>query len=94
MERQERSMQPTRLQHRSCTGSRSAYYFPDGSGASLYDSISPVNSFRVVFNHYFGVGYQLLEDLSYYSSAEYPYQFSNVTARISEYIGSNKDVDK
>ncbi|HLO30299.1 MAG TPA: hypothetical protein VK249_14240, partial [Anaerolineales bacterium] len=43
-----------------------AYYLPKGSEA-LYPSISPVNSFRVVFNAYFGAGLPLLEDKSYYS---------------------------
>ena len=27
-----------------------------------YDNISPVNSFRLIFNHYFGANYDLLED--------------------------------
>src|SRR5262249_36637362 len=31
-----------------------AYYFPDGRYEGLYDSISPVNSFRVMLNSYFG----------------------------------------
>jgi hypothetical protein len=30
-----------------------AYYFPNGGEWLLYDAISPVNSFRLVFNHYF-----------------------------------------
>jgi hypothetical protein len=43
-----------------------AYYLPNGSEA-LYPSISPVNSFRVVFNEYFDADFPLLEDKSYYS---------------------------
>jgi hypothetical protein len=39
-----------------------AYYLPGGGEKLLYDSISPVNSFRIVFNHYFGTNYDLLED--------------------------------
>lgn len=40
-----------------------AYYFPDGKGEdSLYESITPVNSFRVVLNSYFGEELPLLED--------------------------------
>jgi len=42
-----------------------AYYLPEGSEA-LYPSITPVNSFRVVFNEYFDAGLPLLEDKSYY----------------------------
>lgn len=44
-----------------------AYYLP-GHTDQLYPSISPVNSFRVVFNSYFGANLPLLEDVSYYSS--------------------------
>ena len=39
-----------------------AYYLPGDGEKLLYDSISPVNSFRIVFNHYFGTNYDLLED--------------------------------
>lgn len=42
-----------------------AYYLPDGGNKLLYPSISPVNSFRVVFNRYFGGNYKLLEDRTY-----------------------------
>jgi len=44
-----------------------AYYLPDNGADQLYESISPVNSFRYIFNHYFGTNYPLLEDKSYYS---------------------------
>ncbi|MFC1971767.1 hypothetical protein ACFLV0_07620, partial [Chloroflexota bacterium] len=39
-----------------------AYYLPSGDKELLYDSISPVNSFRLIFNHYLGADYDLLED--------------------------------
>jgi hypothetical protein len=42
-----------------------AYYVNDEAKAKLYDSISPVNSFRVILNEYFGGNYPLLEDVSY-----------------------------
>jgi hypothetical protein len=38
------------------------YYFSDKAYSSLYDSISPVNSFRVVMNKYFNTGLPLLKD--------------------------------
>jgi hypothetical protein len=41
----------------------------------IYDSISPVNSFRVVLNKYFGASYPLLEDIAYYSIYQDPYNF-------------------
>ena len=42
-----------------------AYYLPDGGDKMLYPTISPVNSFRVVFNRYFGTHYKLLDDVTY-----------------------------
>lgn len=38
------------------------YYFSDKDYSLLYDSISPVNSFRVVLNKYFDAGLPLLKD--------------------------------
>ena len=42
-----------------------AYYVSDDMKAKLYDSISPVNSFRLILNQYFDEDYPLLEDVSY-----------------------------
>ena len=52
-----------------------AYYLPDGGIDLLYPSISPVNSFRVVFNQYFDRDLPLLEDRAYFSSSVRPYRF-------------------
>lgn len=52
-----------------------AYYLPEG-GDILYPSISPVNSFRVVFNSIFDAGYTLLEDVSYFSNPPARYDFT------------------
>lgn len=54
-----------------------AYYLPDHSD-KLYRSISPVNSFRLVFDEYFGGKYPLLEDRSYYSPVPNLYDFTEV----------------
>lgn len=43
-----------------------AYHFPDGDYSCLYQSITSVNTFRVVFNKYFETDLELLEDRSYY----------------------------
>lgn len=49
-------------------GNLMAYYFPGKDVTNLaYPSITPVNSFRLVFNTYFGGTYPLLEDVSYFS---------------------------
>lgn len=39
-----------------------AYYFSDRDHSQLYDSISPVNSFRIVLNKYFQANLPLLKD--------------------------------
>ena len=39
-----------------------AYHLPGDGNELLYDNISPVNSFRLVFNKYFGASYPLLPD--------------------------------
>ena len=59
-----------------------AYYLPEKGGKAFYESISPVNSFRVVFNAYFGAGLELLPDRSYYSTWDEPYEFIDVTDRV------------
>jgi len=60
-------------------GILNAYYLPDDGDIHLYDEITPVNTFRVIFNHYFGTDYELLEDESYFSTWSRPYAFINVT---------------
>ena len=42
-----------------------AYYLPYNGKENLYPSITPVNSFRVVFDNYYGTHYGLLPDESY-----------------------------
>jgi hypothetical protein len=46
-----------------------AYYLPEGE-QQLYSSITPVNSFRIVFDIYFGTEFGRIEDLSYYSDSD------------------------
>lgn len=52
-----------------------AYYLPGEGSQLLYESISPVNTFRVILNAYFGGNYPLLEDRAYFSSYQAPYNF-------------------
>ena len=55
-----------------------AYYFPNDGAKVLYPTISPVNTFRLVLNTYFGQNLPLLPDVSYYSSYEDVFQFTEV----------------
>jgi hypothetical protein len=52
-----------------------AYYLPDGGEEDLYPAISPVNTFRVILNRYFGQDISLLEDKSYFSPDKSRYDF-------------------
>ena len=42
-----------------------AYRLPGVEDSQLYSTITPVNSFRVIFNQYFGTDLLLLEDANY-----------------------------
>jgi hypothetical protein len=55
-----------------------AYYFPNGGARVLYPTITPVNTFRLVLNTYFGQKFPLLPDASYYSTYDHPYKFTEV----------------
>ena len=63
-------------------GILNAYYFPNHQYDLLYPSITPVNSFRVVFNTFFGEKYDLLPDKNYYHSHDQQYNFIDVTDRV------------
>jgi len=49
-----------------------AYHLPKGGNKFLYDSITPVNTFRLIFNTYFGTNFELLEDESSLAGSELP----------------------
>lgn len=51
-----------------------AYYLPGAEPEAVYPSITPVNTFRLIFNEYFGQGYALLEDRVYFSPKDTPYR--------------------
>jgi hypothetical protein len=59
---------------RSRMSNLNAYFLP-GANTSLYSTITPVNTFRVIFNNYFGQNLQLLDDVSLYSDYEDPFNF-------------------
>jgi hypothetical protein len=53
-----------------------AYYLPEGGELTLYPTISPVNTFRIIFNTYFNREFELLGDISYYSTSDDMYNFT------------------
>ena len=59
-----------------------AYYLPDindDGEDNTYNNITPVNTFRLVFNKYLNTSFDLLDDHVFYSSYQRPYDFMNVT---------------
>ncbi|MDP8213554.1 MAG: hypothetical protein P9M10_00015 [Candidatus Euphemobacter frigidus] len=44
-----------------------AYYLPGGGQEQLFPTITPVNTFRVIFNRYFNTSLDLLPDKSYFT---------------------------
>jgi hypothetical protein len=59
---------------RSRMSNLSAYFLP-GVEATVYPTMTPVNSFRVIFNEYFGQSLELLDDVSLYSDYTDPFKF-------------------
>lgn len=70
------SADDTNLEER--LGIFSAIYTSDGKAAELGFGLSPVNTFRVLFNRYFHTDFPLLPDRSYYSTLDNPLDFVEV----------------
>ncbi len=73
---------PERVRLQSVFSILNAYHLPDGGRDRWYASISPVNTFRIILNHYFGANYPLRPDESYYSTVKHPYRLTGVTEKI------------
>lgn len=64
-------------------GILNAYYLPGVSTEALYPSITPVNSFRLLFDLYFGENLALLPDRSFiFPDLSHLYEFTEVTERL------------
>ena len=57
-----------------------AYYLLGKDTELIYDGVTPVNSFRLILNEYFNGDLEILDDKSYFSSYQYPYNFTDVTS--------------
>jgi hypothetical protein len=53
-----------------------AYYLPGQAAGQLYESITPVNTFRLILDQYFGGQYKLLKDVSYFSAYKTPFDYT------------------
>lgn len=56
-----------------------AVFLPEEYRGLLFHDISPVNTFRVIFNTVFQTGLRKLENKSYYSNWTTPYKFTDVS---------------
>lgn len=78
-------------QEESCLRERfsilNAYYLPGIKDASLYESITPVNSFRVILNAYFNAALPLLPDRSFFSTWSHPYDLQEITGQMEDRCG-------
>lgn len=57
-----------------------AYYLPGNGTSHLYNTITPVNSFRIILDQYFDQQYPLLDDKTYYSDYQKRLNFTDVTS--------------
>ena len=56
-----------------------AYYVPTTTREQLYPTITPVNSFRVIFNSVFKTNLKILEDRTYFAIWPQPYNYIDIT---------------
>jgi len=68
---------PGRVSHAGRMENLSAFYLP-GYAQSLPTTLTPVNDFRLVFDHYFGAALGMLPDVSYFSLYTTPYDFTQI----------------
>ena len=59
-----------------------AYHVPGDPGVDLHDQVSPVNTFRLIFNLYLGTEYARLEDQSYFSAWGHQYALQQVAEEL------------
>jgi len=60
-----------------------AFYLPDKGQGVLYETITPVNTFRIIFNLYFNTDYKLLDDRCYFASWSRPYELIDITDKLT-----------
>jgi hypothetical protein len=61
-----------------------AIYFPGGDQGWLYPSITPVNTFPIVFNRYLGQDFELSDERAYFSKWGKPFEFIDVTDQVQQ----------
>ena len=73
---------PEKVNFKEALGILNAVRVPDEGRVGLYEEMTPVNTFRLIFNAYLGTNLKRLKDESYYSTYTRPYKFLNVTEKV------------
>jgi hypothetical protein len=61
-----------------------AYYLPGQNSSIIPDNITPINTFPMIFNSYFGTDFELKENHQYFATWENPFPFSDVSKESQE----------
>lgn len=64
------------------SGILNALHVPDSIRGFLYADMSPVNTFRIIFRHWFGRSFETLADKTYFSVQDGPFKWTEVTDRV------------
>ncbi len=67
-----------------CFCNLAAFYAPARIQSQFYDTITPANTFRILFNGMFDAKLNLNPDASYFSTWGHPYEFTDVTKKLAE----------
>ena len=70
-----------------------AVYFPNNDYSKIHD-LTPVNTFRIIFNEYFDEENVLYENRSYWSNSDKPYQYKDVSDILKDISTSAKIIEK
>jgi hypothetical protein len=84
---------PARSDLRERLSILNACYFPGAGRKRLYETITPVNTFRVLLNGYFGARLSLLADRNYFAKWSAPYAFQDVTSRLPHSTPAGEHLD-
>lgn len=71
-------------------GILNAIYLPPGVDAGLYDTMTPVNTFRLILDRYFHTNLGRLEDRCYLSEYAAPYAFLDVSPQVTELVADRR----
>ena len=70
-----------------------AIYFPNNDYSKIQD-LTPVNTFRIIFNEYFNEENMLYENRSYWSNSDNPYQYKDVSDFLKDISTSAEIIEK